>query len=78
MPPKIRQLKASLLKAGFTIRAGKGSHTVWHHPALFDVTVTLSGNDGKDAKPYQHFTNPLEKSKDVYLDGISFCCPCKE
>jgi hypothetical protein len=32
MPPKIRQLKASLLKAGFTIRAGKGSHTVWHHP----------------------------------------------
>ncbi len=53
MPPKIRQLKASLLKAGFTIRAGKGSHTVWHHPALPDVTVTLSGNDGKDAKPYQ-------------------------
>jgi predicted RNA binding protein YcfA (HicA-like mRNA interferase family) len=53
MPPKVRQLKAALKKAGFLIRAGKGSHTIWHHPDLPDVTVTLSGQDGADAKPYQ-------------------------
>ncbi|MFN6513960.1 MAG: type II toxin-antitoxin system HicA family toxin [Nostoc sp. CreGUA01] len=29
MPKKIRELKAMLLKAGFTYRSGKGSHTVW-------------------------------------------------
>ncbi len=53
MPPKIRQLKARLSKFGFTIRSGKGSHTVWHHPDKADITVTLSGKDGNDAKPYQ-------------------------
>ena len=52
MPKKLRELKASLRKAGFTQRAGKGSHTVWLHPSL-DVTIVLSGNDGDDAKPYQ-------------------------
>ena len=45
MPPKIRELKAKPRKA-------KGSHTVWKHPALPGVSVTLSGQDGKDAKPY--------------------------
>jgi len=39
---KIRELKAILLKAGFTYRPGKGSHTVWSHPLLED-SVTLSG-----------------------------------
>lgn len=53
MPLKIRQLKSRLEKAGFIIRSGKGSHTVWHHPDLPAVTVTLSGKDGNDAKPYQ-------------------------
>lgn len=53
MPPKVRQLKSKLQKAGFTIRSGKGSHTVWHHPDKPEITVTLSGQDGKDAKPYQ-------------------------
>ncbi|HZO72441.1 MAG TPA: type II toxin-antitoxin system HicA family toxin [Ktedonobacteraceae bacterium] len=52
MPPKIRQLKASA-KAGFVWRPGKGSHTVWTHPALPELEVTLSGHDGNDAKPYQ-------------------------
>ncbi len=52
MPPKIRELKAKLSKAGFTIRKGKGSHTIWKHPALSGVTVTISGKDGNDAKPY--------------------------
>lgn len=53
MPPKIRQLKASLLKAGFSIRPGKGSHTVWEHPNLLETRITLSGHDGDDAQRYQ-------------------------
>ena len=53
MPPKIRQLKATLKKAGFLQIRTRGSHTTWVHPLLPNVPVTLSGNDGKDAKPYQ-------------------------
>jgi predicted RNA binding protein YcfA (HicA-like mRNA interferase family) len=53
MPQKIRQLKAALAKAGFFFRPGKGSHTVWQHPDLPGVTITLAGKDGKDAQPYQ-------------------------
>jgi predicted RNA binding protein YcfA (HicA-like mRNA interferase family) len=52
MPKKIRELKSLLRKAGFTDRPGKGSHTVWTHPQL-PQSLTLSGNDGDDAKPYQ-------------------------
>lgn len=32
MPPKVRELKARLKKAGFNSRAGKGSYTVWELP----------------------------------------------
>lgn len=53
MPPKVRELKAKLKKAGFSSRVGKGSHTVWEHEDRPDITVVLSGKDGKDAKPYQ-------------------------
>jgi predicted RNA binding protein YcfA (HicA-like mRNA interferase family) len=53
MPKKIRQLKAMLKKAGFTSRKAKGSHTRWTHPEKPRVVVTLSGQDGEDAKPYQ-------------------------
>ncbi len=53
MPLKIRQLKAALAKAGFQSRTAKGSHTVWKHPALPSVRITLVGKDGSDAKPYQ-------------------------
>ncbi len=53
MPPKIRQLKASLKKVGFSVRPGKGSHTVWSHPDISGFTVSISGKDGNDAKPYQ-------------------------
>ncbi len=52
MPKKIRELKSMLQRAGFVMRAGKGSHTVWSHATLQD-SITLSGNDGDDAKPYQ-------------------------
>jgi predicted RNA binding protein YcfA (HicA-like mRNA interferase family) len=53
MPLKIRKLKSILRKAGFTRKAGKGSHTVWQHPRLPDKRVVLSGHDGDDAKHYQ-------------------------
>jgi predicted RNA binding protein YcfA (HicA-like mRNA interferase family) len=53
MPPKVRQLKAALSKAGFLVRPAKGSHTMWIHPAFPDLSVTVSGKDGDDAKPYQ-------------------------
>jgi predicted RNA binding protein YcfA (HicA-like mRNA interferase family) len=52
MPKKIRELKGMLARAGFTCRPGKGSHTVWAHPRV-RKTVTLSGNDGDDAREYQ-------------------------
>ena len=53
MPPKIRDLKVRLSKAGFEMRPGKGSHTVWRHPLVPQVKLTLSGHDGDDAKHYQ-------------------------
>jgi len=53
MPKKIRELKSMLRKAGFVCRSGKGSHTVWEHARLLIGSVTLSGKDGSDAKPYQ-------------------------
>lgn len=52
MQKKIRELKSLLRKAGFTYRPGKGSHTVWEHP-LLPQKITISGNDGDDARPYQ-------------------------
>ena len=53
IPPEVRQLKATLAKAGFSWRPGKGSHAVWVHPVVPELEVTISGQDGHDAKPYQ-------------------------
>ncbi|MBN9276311.1 MAG: type II toxin-antitoxin system HicA family toxin [Hyphomicrobium sp.] len=53
MPPKIRELKSMLRKAGFIERNAKGSHTRWVHSSFRDLYVTISGQDGADAKPYQ-------------------------
>ena len=53
MPPKIRQLKKALARAGFNQRPGKGSHTKWIHSIFPHVFVNLSGKDGNDAKQYQ-------------------------
>lgn len=53
MPRKIRQLKADLRKAGFTIKPGKGSHTVWEHALLPALRVSLSGSDRDDVQRYQ-------------------------
>lgn len=52
MPPKIRELINRLKKAGFVDRGGKGSHRNFTHPHC-TMPVTLSGNPGDDAKPYQ-------------------------
>jgi predicted RNA binding protein YcfA (HicA-like mRNA interferase family) len=37
--------------AGFLERQAKGSHTVWYFPNT-PIRVTISGNDGADAKKY--------------------------
>jgi predicted RNA binding protein YcfA (HicA-like mRNA interferase family) len=66
MPPKIRQLKKLLRKAGFSCTHGKGSHTKWQHPRRTGPVV-LSGNDGADAKPYQErdVRDALEEVKET-------------
>ena len=53
MPLKVKKLKSVLAKAGFIKHPGKGSHTVWVHPNIPEMPVTISGRDGSDAKPYQ-------------------------
>lgn len=63
MPKKLRELKQMLRKAGCTCQSGKGSHTKWSHPSLKDKLI-LSGNDNKDAKPYQ------ERDVENYLKAI--------
>ena len=51
MPPKIRDLEASLRKAGFSRQAAKGSHRKWIHPS--GRLVVISGSECDDAKKYQ-------------------------
>jgi predicted RNA binding protein YcfA (HicA-like mRNA interferase family) len=51
MPRKIRQLIADLEREGFVNRGGKGSHRNYVHTK--GTRLTLSGNPGHDAKPYQ-------------------------
>ena len=54
MPRKIRELIKDLKAAGFTeiSGGGKGSHRKFVH-ARYPGAVTLSGQSGDDAKPYQ-------------------------
>ncbi len=51
MPKKIRELNSALESAGFVNRGGKGSHRNYLHPK--GIALTLSGQAGDDAKPYQ-------------------------
>lgn len=51
MPRKIRELIAELKAAGFVDRGGKGSHRNFIPNG--SMPVTISGNPGDDAKPYQ-------------------------
>ena len=52
MPPKYRELKAEMRREGCESRPGKGSHTYWTHPLVPELSVTLSGHDGDDARHY--------------------------
>ena len=54
MPRKIRELVRDLLDAGFELvpGAGKGSHRKFAHNE-YPGAVTVSGQDGDDAKKYQ-------------------------
>ena len=63
MPRKIRELKSLLLKAGFTYKPAKGSHTKWLHPKL-SQSIIIAGQDGSDAKPYR------EKQVDAALEDL--------
>jgi predicted RNA binding protein YcfA (HicA-like mRNA interferase family) len=51
VPRKIRELIRDLERAGFVNRGGKGSHRNYEHPK--GVRITISGQPGDDAKPYQ-------------------------
>jgi predicted RNA binding protein YcfA (HicA-like mRNA interferase family) len=51
MPRKVRELCRELEQAGFINRGGKGSHRNYEHPT--GLRVTVSGQPGDDAKPYQ-------------------------
>jgi predicted RNA binding protein YcfA (HicA-like mRNA interferase family) len=52
LPPKIRELIADLKSAGFVAEPGKGSHRNFSHPSV-KQQITISGQLGSDAKPYQ-------------------------
>jgi len=64
MPRKIRELVRDLKKAGFVDRGGKGSHRNFVHPNV-TKPVTISGNDGDDARDYQ------EKAVRIAIDEAS-------
>jgi predicted RNA binding protein YcfA (HicA-like mRNA interferase family) len=51
MARKVRELMRQLERAGFVNRGGRGSHRNYQHPN--GPRVTISGNEGDDAKPYQ-------------------------
>lgn len=51
MPPKIKELEKRLMKAGFRWEAGKGSHRHYVHDS--GIKITISGQQGADAKKYQ-------------------------
>ncbi len=51
MPRKIRSLIRDLEQAGFINRGVKGDHRNYEHP--HGSRVTVSGQLGEDAKPYQ-------------------------
>jgi len=51
VPKKIMELVRDLKRAGFVERGGKGGHRNFKHAR--GVKITISGNLGDDAKPYQ-------------------------
>jgi len=65
MPRKIRELIAALEQYQFKNRGGKGSHRNYQHAS--GVNITISGNLGDDAKPYQE--KELEKALRKIMDN---------
>ena len=63
MPKKIRELVRELERAGFVDRNGKGSHRNFMHAS--GLRVTISGQMGNDALPYQEreVERVIEESK---------------
>jgi predicted RNA binding protein YcfA (HicA-like mRNA interferase family) len=45
MALRIHELKNQLRKSGFVEHPGKGSRTIWTHPALPGQRLTISGHD---------------------------------
>jgi len=68
MPRKVRELIRDLTAAGFgQIRGGgKGSHRKYTH-LRYPGAVTLSGQDGEDAKPYQE--RQVKRAIEVVNEG---------
>ena len=66
MLKKIRELKATLLEAGFKLvpKRGKGSHAIYEYPGT-TIRVNLPGKDGSDAKAYseKQVKKAIEKAK---------------
>lgn len=62
MPKKLRELIQALERGGFVNRGGKGSHRNFEHPK--GIRITISGQLGDDAKPYQEreVLNKLKES----------------
>ena len=52
MPVKNREVERDLLRAGFTVEPGKGSHRKYRHPKAKELVV-ISGKPGDDARRYQ-------------------------
>ena len=53
MVRKLRQLRADLQRAGFSVARQTGSHQTWQHRAVPGYSLTVAGADGADAQPYQ-------------------------
>ena len=53
MPRKIRELRAELRRAGWSIARQTGSHQIWKHPLVPELEVNIAGSDGSDAQRYQ-------------------------
>ncbi|MFM7207381.1 MAG: type II toxin-antitoxin system HicA family toxin [Planctomycetaceae bacterium] len=77
MPRKIRELIADLLANGFADIAGdKGSHRKFVHDR-YRGALTLSGQSGDDAKPYQENRSgkrwrPFMKTTDAYHKWVEW------
>ncbi len=71
MPRKLRQLRADLRREGFAIQRQRGSHEFWTHPAAPEAAVTLAGQDGDDAQPYQErqVAGAIRRARQVQQGG---------